>query len=296
VLTFGRFGVNDIFDTNKYANNPKTDFLNWTAINAGTFDYAGDGWGYSYGAAAEWYAGRWTLRAGVFDLSITPAGGVSPLSAGLDPSFQNFQMVGEIEERHQLWGQPGKIKVTAFLSRGGAGTYADAIALAVATGLPADINAVRSYTSRPGVSVNLEQGITDTLGVFARAGWADGNVEPWDFTDVDQTVSAGISLNGKGWGRPDDTIGAMGILNGISAEHVAFLNSGGLGILIGDGQLTNYSMEKIFETYYTAHIWRGVSIGADWQHITNPGYNEARGPVSVVSFRLHIEDAVPFGR
>jgi high affinity Mn2+ porin len=287
VLTVGRFGVNDIFDTNKYANNPKTDFLNWTAVNAGTFDYAGDGWGYSYGAAAEWYAGRWTLRAGVFDLSITPAGGVSPLSAGLDPSFQNFQMVGEIEERHQLWGQPGKIKVTAFLSRGGAGTYADAIALAAATGLPADINAVRSYTSGPGVSVNLEQGITDTLGVFARAGWADGNVEPWDFTDVDQTVSAGISLNGKGWGRPDDTIGAMGILNGISAEHVAFLNAGGLGILIGDGQLTNYSMEKIFETYYSYALTASSRLTFDYQFIADPGYNADRGPVNIFAARYH---------
>ncbi len=123
VLTVGRFAVNDIFDTNKYANNPKIDFLNWSAVNAGTFDYAGDGWGYTYGAAAEWYTGRWTLRAGIFDLSATPAGGVSPLGANLDPSFQNFQMAGEIEERHELWGQPGKIKVTAFLSRGGAGAY-----------------------------------------------------------------------------------------------------------------------------------------------------------------------------
>lgn len=42
VLTAGRFYITDIFDTNKYANNPKTDFLNWALINAGTFDYAGD--------------------------------------------------------------------------------------------------------------------------------------------------------------------------------------------------------------------------------------------------------------
>jgi high affinity Mn2+ porin len=287
VLTVGRFAVNDIFDTNKYANNPKTDFLNWTAVNAGTFDYAGDGWGYTYGAAAEWYTGRWTLRAGIFDLSTTPAGGVSPLSYALDPSFQNFQMVGEIEERHELWGQPGKIKVTASLSRGDAGTYADAVALAGATGLPANINAVRSYTSRPGVSVNLEQGITDTLGVFARAGWADGNVEPWDFTDVDQTVSAGISLNGKGWGRPDDTIGAVGILNGISAEHIAFLNAGGLGILIGDGQLANYGTEKIFETYYSYALTASTRLTFDYQFINDPGYNADRGPVNVFAGRFH---------
>ena len=36
VLTVGKFSVVDIFDTNKYANNPKSDFLNWSLINAGT--------------------------------------------------------------------------------------------------------------------------------------------------------------------------------------------------------------------------------------------------------------------
>ena len=144
-------------------------------------------------------------------------------------------MVGEIEERHQLWGQPGKIKITGFLSRGRAGKFLDAIDLAATTGGPADINAVRRYTSRPGVSINFEQQVTDNVGVFARAGWADGNVEPWDFTDIDRTVSAGVSLNGKSWGRPDDTIGIAGVVNGISGIHQAFLNTGGLGILVGDG-------------------------------------------------------------
>jgi high affinity Mn2+ porin len=287
VLTVGRFSIADIFDTNKYANNPKVDFLNWTVINTGTFDYAGDGWGYSYGAAAEWYQGRWTLRAGVFDLSTSPAGGVSPLAYGLDSTFQQFQMVGEIEERHELWGQPGKLKITGFLSRGNAGQFSDAVALAQVTGLPADINAVRSYTSRPGVSINLEQQVTDSLGVFARAGWADGNIEPWDFTDVDRTVSAGISLNGKSWGRPDDTIGVAGVINGITSEHIAFLNAGGLGILIGDGQLTNYGLEKIFEAYYSYALTASTRLSIDYQFVSNPGYNADRGPVNAFAARYH---------
>ena len=287
VLTVGRFSIADIFDTNKYANNPKVDFLNWTLINAGTFDYAGDGWGYTYGAAAEWYQGRWTLRAGVFDLSTSPAGGVSPLAYGLDSTFQQFQMVGEIEERHELWGQPGKLKITGFLSRGNAGQFSDAVALAQATGLPADINAVRSYTSRPGVSINLEQQVTDSLGVFARAGWADGNIEPWDFTDVDRTVSAGISLNGKSWGRPDDTIGVAGVINGITSEHIAFLNAGGLGILIGDGQLGNYGLEKIFEAYYSYALTASTRLSIDYQFVSNPGYNADRGPVNAFAARYH---------
>jgi high affinity Mn2+ porin len=283
----GRFGIADIFDTNKYANNPKVDFLNWALINAGTFDYAGDGWGYSYGAAAEWYAGRWTLRAGVFDLSNTPAGGDSPTAYGLDPTFQQFQMVGELEERHELWGQPGKIKITGFLSRGSAGNFSDAVALSQATGLPADINAVRSYTSRPGVSLNIEQQANDNFGFFLRAGWADGNIEPWDFTDVDRTVSGGVSINGKSWGRPDDTIGIAGVVNGISNAHIAFLNAGGIGILIGDGQLTNYSTEKILETYYSYAMTSSTRLSVDYQFIANPGYNANRGPVNIFAARAH---------
>jgi high affinity Mn2+ porin len=289
VLWVGRFSIVDVFDTNKYANNPKTDFLNWSLVNAGTFDYAGDGWGYTYGAAAEWYQGRWTLRGGVFDLSATPAGGVSPFGADLDPTFSQFQLVGEIEERHELWGQPGKLKITGFLSRGRAGQFADAVALAQATGMPADINAVRAYTSRPGVSLNLEQKITETLGVFARAGWADGNVEPWDFADIDRTVSGGVSISGKQWSRPDDTIGIAGVINGISSVHAAFFNAGGLGILIGDGQLPNPGLEQIIEAYYSYSISSSARLTFDYQFIANPGYNSDRGPANVFAGRLHMQ-------
>jgi high affinity Mn2+ porin len=189
-----------------------------------------------------------------------------------------------------LGGQPGKIKITAFLDRGRAGRYADAIALAEATGQPADINAVRHYRSRPGISINFEQQITGSLGLFARAGWADGKVEPWDFTDVDRTISGGLSLKGTSWGRPNDTVGLGGVINDISGAHIASLDAGGLGILIGDGQLPHPGLEKIVETYYS-YAWNTATrISADYQFIDNPGYNTDRGPVSVFSLRAHLQN------
>ena len=289
VLTIGKFAIVDIFDTNRYANSPKTDFLNWSLINAGTFDYAGDGWGYTYGAAAEWYQGSWTLRAGIFDLSATPAGGNSPNGGVLDSTFQQYALVAEIEKRYELWGQPGKFKVTGFLNRGRAGKFQDAITLAQVTGDPADITAVRRYTGRPGVSMNLEQQISDTVGVFARAGWADGKVEPWDFTDIDRTVAGGVSINGKNWGRPDDTVGIAGVVNNISGVHRAYFNAGGLGILIGDGQLPNPGLEKIFETYYSYALSRDMRLSFDYQFIANPAYNTDRGPVNTFAGRFHAQ-------
>src|ERR1700678_2168371 len=294
VFTVGKFSIVDIFDTNKYANNPKTDFMNWALINAGTFDYAGDAWGYTYGAAAEWYQGHWTLRGGVFDLSQTPAGGGgnSALGYGLDPTFQQFELVGEIEERHELWGQPGKLKVTGYLERGNMGTFSDAILLSQMPGPlfgdPTDaLAAVRHYQSRPGVSLNLEQQINETVGVFARAGWADGKQEPWDFTDIDRTVQAGVSINGKSWNRPDDTIGIAGIVNGLDPAHEAYFAAGGLGILIGDGALTNYGVEQILETYYSYAITSSMKVSFDYQFIANPAYDADRGPVSVFAGRWH---------
>jgi high affinity Mn2+ porin len=286
-LTLGRFAITDIFDTNAYANNPKKDFLNWSIVNAGTFDYAGDAWGITYGAAAEWYQSNWTVRGGIFDLSKTPAGGISPEGGRLDSSFGQFQLVGEIERRYQLWDQPGVLKITGFLSRGAAGHFAAAIALSQATGMPADINAVRGYTSRPGVSVNWQQQVTDSVGVFARAGWADGHVEPWDFTDIDWTISGGLSLNGKPWGRPDDTIGIAGVVNGISKVHQQFFNDGVLGILIGDGMLPHPAAEQIIETYYSYALTTAIRLTADYQFINNPAYNTDRGPVNVFSGRVH---------
>ena len=282
VITVGKFSVADIFDNNKYAHDPRNDFLNWAVVDTGTFDYGAEPWGYTLGAAAEWYQGNWTLRGGVFDLSILPN------NLELDPGFQQFQWVGEIERRYELWGHPGKIAVTGFLSRGRMGSYEDAIALAEITGGPADIAAVRQYRSRGGVSMNVEQEITADLGAFVRAGVTNGNVEPYEFTDIDRTVAAGLALKGTQWGRPDDTFGLAGVVNGISAEHQAFFNDGGLGILIGDGQLPHPGLEQIIETYYgfPLSFWR---VTFDYQFVVNPAYNRNRGPVSVLGARLHAQ-------
>jgi len=289
VLTVGRFGANDMFDTNKFANNPKTDFLNWSLINTGTFDYAADAWGYTYGAAAEYYFGRWTVRGGVFDLSATPAGGDSPSSYGLDPKFKQLQALGEVERRYDVWGQQGAVKVTGFVSHGAAGSYADAIALAALTGQPADITAVRRTKNRTGVSMNIQQDITDSVGVFMRAGWSDGKIEPWDFSDIDQTIAVGSVISGKLWGRPDDTIGVAGVVNHISKSHADFFNAGGLGILIGDGILPRHRPEQLLEAYYSYALNSWAKLTLDYQHMSNPGYNPDRGPVNAVAVRVRTQ-------
>jgi high affinity Mn2+ porin len=302
VITVGKFQVVDLFDTNKYANSPKVDFLNWTSVNTGSFDYAGDAWAYTYGAAAEWYKGNYTLRGGIFDMSQTPSAGgfYGAPGYGLDPSFSQVELIGELEERHELWGQPGKLKLTGYVIDGRMGDYNDALALQAknpAFVLPPEadtaadywINATRKYRYSPGVNFNMEQGVTDAVGIFARAGWCDGNYELWDNTDVDASVQLGVSVKGTGWGRPDDTFGIDGVINEISNPHAAWLNAGGIGIVIGDGQgnLPNPGLEKIIEAYYSYAVSSSVKLSFDYQFIDNPAYNTDKGPVNLFAGRFH---------
>jgi high affinity Mn2+ porin len=121
-----------------------------------------------------------------------------------------------------------------------------------------------------------------------RACWADGNVEPYEYTDVDRTIAAGLSVKGKQWGRPDDTFGLAGIINDISKVHQQFLNAGGLGILVGDGMLPHPGPEQIVETYYAFPLL-AATVTLDYQFIVNPAYNRDRGPVSVIGARVHAE-------
>ena len=283
VLTDGKFSVTDIFDTNSYAHDARSDFLNWAIVDAGAFDYAADAWGYSYGVAAEWNVDAWTVRGGVFDLSRVPN------TTELQTDFSQFEIVGELERRIGFWGHDGKIKLLGFLNRGRMGSFNDAVAQARFTHQPADAALVRRYRSRPGMSLNLEQGVTDQLGWFLRASFNDGSQETYEFTDIHQSISSGLSLKGTPWERPDDTAGLAFETSAISKSGQAYLAAGGLGLLIGDGRLTRYGEEAVMETYYDTQIIKGIHAALDYQLIIHPAYNADRGPISVLGLRLHGE-------
>jgi high affinity Mn2+ porin len=284
VITAGKFSAGDIFDTNRYAHDPRKDFLNWSLVDTGTWDYAADAWGFTYGAAVEWYQDWWTIRTGLFTLSRVPN------SKALDTHLlDQFQFNLELEERHELYGQPGAVRLLGFLSHGRMGDYSEAAALAAQTGQPADIAAVRKAHNRGGVSVNIEQQIREDIGVFARAGWNQGRYEAFEFTDINKTAALGLSIKGKEWDRPDDTLGFALVINDASAAAKRFFGAGGLGILVGDGKLLHSGPENIIETYYGIAVFSFATLTFDYQFVNNPAYNRDRGPVSIFGVRTHVE-------
>ncbi len=279
----GKLSVIDFFDGNTYSHDPRRDFLNWNLYCCGSYDLTMDKVGYTWGAYAELNQKLWALRAGYFLL---------PTSSNVN-SFDTHipvrgQYLAELELRYWLWSQPGRFRVMGYLSRGNAGGYTEAVALPLASPNYPDIALTRRVRNNPGVTVNLEQAITDQLGVFSRASVGGGQTEKLGWTDCDASFSLGAVLKGAAWGRPDDRIGLGGIVDALSPAARTYFAAGGLGILIGDGQL-NYRQEKILEAFYAYSVNSYVTVSLDYQFITNPAYNADRGPVSIFAGRVHAE-------
>ena len=285
IVTLGKFSVTDIFDANSYAHDPRADFFNWSIIESGAFDYAADAWGFSKGISFEWTQSRWTLRGGFFDLSQTPNTTV------LDQTFTQHEWLGELEQRIQLSDHPGKVKLLGFINQGNMGSYQDALRLQQQTNssMP-DTALVRRFSSRPGLAINVEQEVSSVLGVFGRASMNNGSKEADDFTEINKSITAGLSLKGDHWGRHDDTIGLAAAINGLSSDAQAYFTAGGMGILIGDGHL-KYGQEKILESYYTYSVPAidHLMLTLNFQYVVNPAYNQDRGPVSILGLRVHKE-------
>jgi high affinity Mn2+ porin len=292
-LRAGKMSTVDFFDLNSVGSDSHLQFMNWAAVNNGAYDYAADTRGYTYGLVAELYAGNWAARFGEM-LMPTVANGITLDWDLARAHSENF----EVEYHPSLIPkQASVIRALSFVNHADMGNYREAIDGYLSGKDPVpDVTLYRKQgTIKYGFGLNAEQELTPLWRVFGRLGWNDGANESYAYTEIDRTAEGGSDFRGTPWHRPEDKVGAVFIVNGLSGDHRRYLALGGLGFILGDGGL-NYGTENIFETYYTAHLWRGFSTAVDYQHVANPGYNQDRGPVSVVSIRIHIEDAVPFDK
>jgi len=282
----GKFDLVDFFDLNSFGSDSHLQFLNWTVDNNGAWDYAANTRGYTDGAILEYDDHWWTAR---FAEALMPkvANGINLDADVARARSENL----ELEARGKLIAhRAGVVRLLSYLNHADMGSYEQAIAkfLDHQTSTPDIIATRRQGRHKYGFGLNFEQQITSQVGVFGRLGWSDGRNESFAYTEVDRTLELGGFAAGTAWHRRYDRAGVAFVVNGIVAAHQQYLALGGLGFLLGDGGLT-YGPEKIFEGFYTAHLWRGIFASFDLQHINNPGYNQARGPVTVPGVRLHID-------
>jgi len=289
-VRFGKFSMADFFDLNSAGSDPHLQFSNWAVDNNGAYDYAADTRGYTVGATADYEDRHWGFR---FAEALMPK-----IANGIDLVWRPWQVHAEnfeYELRHGLIpGKSGTVRVLAYSNYANMGIYRDAVAqfeqhdAPTPETVPEITNHPWHITRKYGFGLNLEQNIAPNLTAFARLGWNNGKTESFAYTEIDQTVEVGLGANGRLWHRKYDRAGVAFVTSGISKDHQNYLAAGGLGFLLGDGALT-YGREDVFETYYTAHVWRGIYVAPGFQRITDPGYNRVRGPVLVPSFRFHTE-------
>jgi high affinity Mn2+ porin len=214
---------------------------------------------------------------------------MEPNSETIDNSFAQREWVGELERRYEWNGHHGVIRLLGFLNQAHMAYYDDALALAQASGQPADVNGVRRSASKSGFAINVEQELAKDLGAFVRFSRNSGNTEAYDFTDVNQSLSAGFSIKGSYWNQLTHSFGTAFAVDGLSKDAQAYFAAGGPGILIGDGQLPHYSTEQIMEAYYAVKVNKALTVTGDFQYVRNAAYNADRGPVSIWGLRLHAE-------
>jgi high affinity Mn2+ porin len=286
----GKFSLPDFFDVNAIGSDTHLQFINWTTDNNGAWDYAADTRGYTVGAYADYEDRDWGFR---FVEALMPS-----VANGINLVYRPWQVHAENYEYELRRGiipkKAGVIRLLAYTNYANMGIYRDAVVQFEDHRSP-DPETVPEITNHPwhitrkyGFGINVQQNLSRYLAAFARFGWDNGKTESFAYTEDDQTFVEGVGANGEWWHRRYDRAGIAFVSNAIKKDHQNYLADGGLGFLLGDGGL-NYGREDIVETYYTAHVWRGIYLAPGVQHINNPGYNRDRGPVVVPTFRLHVE-------
>jgi hypothetical protein len=288
-ITAGKFSINDFYDNNMYSHDPRSQFMNWSLMANGAWDYPANTRGYTMGVVVELVKPTWSMR---FSSVAVPR---IANAAKMEYTFSGAHSeTFEIEKKTMLGKHPGMLRFILTNTHSKAPSYTDGMK-AIANNDTHLLDVIsgnvenNTYGGRKtGLGFSAEQELTKEIGLFSRLGWNDGKYATWAFTEIDQTFSLGINAKGNKWKRPDDAFGIACVINGISAEHRDFLKAGGYGFIIGDGNL-NYGNEAIIETFYNAKLSKSLWLSLDYQFVKNPAYNKDRGPVHVFGIRAHIE-------
>ena len=277
VLTAGTLSVLDVFDAVDYSRDARTQFMNWSSLTYGAWDYPADARGYTRGIAVEYITPRYALRAGRFALPRESNGLTLDGRMG-----RHYGDVAEAELPFRLAGREAALRVLVFRNRAIMGSFDEA---ATAGGTP-DVTSVRRLQSKSGLGAGVQAELAQHVGGYVRAARNDGKTETFAFTEIDHSLAAGVLARGERWSRAGDSAGVALYLNGLGRAHRSYLAAGGEGFFLGDGRL-NYASEKIFEVFYSTHLGGRVWLSGGYQRIANPGYNRDRGPADFFGLRLH---------
>jgi high affinity Mn2+ porin len=280
----GKFSLTDFFDDSQISHDPRSQFMNWSLMGNGAWDYPANTRGYTIGAVIQAVYHDWAFRTAITTVPIEANGPELQFKYG-----KAMGLVWELEKTHLFQKNEthfSTLHTGIFLNKAKMGNYLQSIQLAGTN--PPDITDTRLYgRTKWGYYASIDNHF-GPVHHFMKTSWNDGKNETWAFTEIDRSFTTGLQFDGDLWKRKKDKLAIAYVNNGLSADHKTYLSKGGYGFLIGDGKL-NYGHEQIIEAYYSFNISKQIYLSPDYQLITNPGYNKDRGPVHVIALRLHAE-------
>lgn len=283
-LLMGKFSLTDFFDDSQISHDPRSQFMNWSLMGNGAWDYPANTRGYTLGAVVQAVYKDWGIRTAITTVPIEANGPALQFKFG-----KAMGLVIELERAHLFQKNEthfSTLHVGSFINFAQMGNYNHSNKN---SGIAApDITDSRKYGRKKyGFYVSMD----NHLGLFhhfVKMSWNDGQNESWAFTEIDRSLATGLQLDGNYWQRKKDHFGLAFVSNEISLPHREYLRKGGYGFIIGDGNL-HYGAEQIWELYYACNIVKNIFISPGYQYINRPAYNADRGPVHIIAVRLHME-------
>ncbi len=281
-VIIGKFSLTDFFDDSQISHDPRSQFMNWSLMSNGAWDYPANTRGYTMGAVVQAVWNEWAFRTAITTVPIEANGPELQFKFG-----KAMGLVWEVEKSHLFEKDAARfssIHAGIFWNKAKMGNYQQAIQNS--GGFSPDVTDSRLYgRDKWGYYISMDNHF-GKLHHFIKTSWNDGKNETWAFTEIDGSFTTGLQLDGQIWKRENDRFAIALVSNALSTDHRTYLAKGGYGFLIGDGKL-NYANEQILEAYYSLHLHKNIFLSPDYQFIINPAYNRDRGPVHIVALRLH---------
>lgn len=256
--SIGQLDPTVYFDANLFANNERVQFLanefaNNPAIEfGGTQDFYGPGARITYGPAEE--------------IGITL--GAFEGDGDYVDMFSNPFVMAEVDFRLKLLDKAGNYRFY-YWSRQGRPDLTN-----VAN--PNDASLRKAENNGAGLSI--DQAITETFGIWLRAG-----VQSEKVAQFDKHVSVGVNTSGEIFGRPNDAIGFGYGATFIGKDYENYKKK--------SSPAFSSDTEHYMEIYYNVAIneaqqYRGFHISPDIQYIINPGGDAHADKLFIYGIRL----------
>lgn len=264
-FSVGQLDITGYFDANEFANDERSQFMAPVFVNNPVIEFGGSEDFYALGVRAT--------CAPTENISVTL--GAFEGDGDYTDTFDKPFLMAEADFAFKPFGRDGNYRVY-YWYRGARPDLDDTTINADTVATPTNTALLGEFNN--GIGLSIDQMVSETVGVWLRAGLQRETVAQFD-----KFVSAGVNVAGEFFGRANDRIGFGYAATFMSQdyENYQIANVGGF----------ESAPEHYFELYYNYAVEHagpdeGFHISPDFQYVVNPGGNKNADSAFIYGIRL----------